>query len=109
MNPCVNGALTKLKEIIYVIGNQISSEATKGYSSGRVQSLSQMALLMELSLSQEKGDTRSFLIQINLEKQAKAVKIQEEEKTEKNQANDKEEPPIKDINVNSKQKAWRAL
>ena len=59
-------------------GNRISSETPKGYSSGGVQSLSQMALLMELSLSQEKWEIRSFLIQMHLGKQADDIRLCEQ-------------------------------
>lgn len=58
MNPCVNAARTTLREIICIMETASAVRHQKAIPLVGVQSLPQMALLMELSLSQEKwGDT----------------------------------------------------
>lgn len=69
MNPCVNASLTTLREIICITETESAVRPQKAIPLVGVQPLSQMALLMELSLSQEKWVIRSFLIQMQLGKQ----------------------------------------
>lgn len=75
MNPCVNAALTTLREIICITETASAVRHQKAIPLVGVQSLSQMALLMELSLSQEKWEIQSFLIQMHLGKQADDVRL----------------------------------
>lgn len=75
MNPCVNAAPTTLREIICIIETESAVRPQKAIPLVGVQSLSQMALLLELSLSQEKWEIRFFQIQMHLGKQTDDVRV----------------------------------